>query len=436
LIVDHADTTMERPDRERSACMQPRIADCVKNPNTASIPRVAGEVTAGGPRSGSSASPVAYRAATKRYPGQAEPAIRELSLEVPAGEICVLVGPSGCGKTTALRLVNRMIELTGGDILIDGESVRARPAAELRRGIGYVIQQVGLFPHLSVADNIATVPKLLGWDRRRITQRVDELLELTSLPADMRDRYPSQLSGGQRQRVGVARALAVDPPLMLMDEPFGAIDPINRERLQNQFLRLQSEIRKTILFVTHDIDEAIKMGDRVAVLERGGVLAQYATPPELLMSPASDFVEDFVGADRALKRLSLIRVRDIDLWKAPVVRVGDPTAAARAAIADADLPHPLVVDEQGRPLGWLSERDLAGEAVPATPDAAPYPLIELDDVLRDALSDLLQSETQYGPVVDGQGRVAGVLSVEIVSEFLTSDDAREITTDPAERVKS
>jgi osmoprotectant transport system ATP-binding protein len=265
---------------------------------------------------------------------------------------------------------------------------------------------------------------------------VDELLELTSLSADMRNRYPSQLSGGQRQRVGVARALAVDPPLMLMDEPFGAIDPINRERLQNQFLRLQSEIRKTILFVTHDIDEAIKMGDRVAVLQKGGVLAQYATPAELLMSPANDFVEDFVGADRALKRLSLIRVRDIDLWKAPLVRVGEPTSAARAAIEDADLPHPLVVDEQGRPLGWLSERDLAAETVPARPDAAPYPVIELDDVLRDALSHLLQSESQYGPVVDGQGRVAGVLSVEIVSEFLASDDAKEIATDPAERVTS
>jgi osmoprotectant transport system ATP-binding protein len=355
---------------------------------------------------------------------------------VPAGEICVLVGPSGCGKTTALRLVNRMIELTAGDILIDCESIRDRPAAELRRGIGYVIQQVGLFPHLTVAGNIATVPRVLGWDRKRIAQRIEELLELTSLPPEMRDRYPAQLSGGQRQRVGVARALAVDPPLMLMDEPFGAIDPINRERLQNQFLRLQSEIRKTILFVTHDIDEAIKMGDRVAVLEKGGVLSQYATPAELLMSPANDFVEDFVGADRALKRLSLLRVRDIDLWKAPLVRVGEPIAAARAAIPDADLPHPLVIDDEGRPLGWLSERDLAGPTVPDSPDAAPYPVIELDDVLRDALSDLLQSETQYGPVVDGEGRVAGVLSVEIVSEFLVSDNAREIATDPAERVTS
>jgi osmoprotectant transport system ATP-binding protein len=329
-----------------------------------------------------------------------------------------------------------MIELSAGDILIDGESVRARPPADLRRRIGYVIQQIGLFPHLTVGDNIATVPKLLGWRRDRIRQRVKELLELTSLPTEMGDRYPAQLSGGQRQRVGVARALAVDPPLMLMDEPFGAIDPINRERLQNQFLRLQSEIRKTILFVTHDIDEAIKMGDRVAVLERGGVLAQCATPAELLMTPANDFVEDFVGADRALKRLSLIRVRDIDLWKPPLVRVGEPTDAAWAALEGADVPHPLVVDDEGRPIGWLSERDLAGDKVPATPDTGPDPTIELEDVLRDALSHLLQSDALYGPVVDERGRVVGVLSVEIISDFLGSDDATELGTDPAERVTS
>jgi osmoprotectant transport system ATP-binding protein len=394
---------------------------------------VAGNAAAKGPRINRSAAPVEFRDVVKRYPGQAEPAIKKLSLEVPAGEICVLVGPSGCGKTTALRLVNRMIELTSGDILIDGENIRSRSASELRRGIGYVIQQVGLFPHLTVGDNIATVPKLLGWDRKRIEERVQELLELVSLSGDMRDQYPAQLSGGQRQRVGVARALAVDPPLMLMDEPFGAIDPINRERLQNQFLRLQAEIKKTILFVTHDIDEAIKMGDRVAVLQKGGVLAQYAPPPELLMSPANDFVKDFVGSDRALKRLSLLRVRDIDLWKAPLVRVGDPIAAARAAIAEADVPHPLVVDDEGRPLGWLSERDLAGETVPANPRTGPDPIIDLDDILRDALSDLLQSGTLYGPVVDERGRVAGVLSIEIISDFLSSDDAAELATAPAAR---
>ena len=390
----------------------------------------------GSSTSRTAASSVEYRNVVKRYPGQSEPAIQDLSLTVPAGEICVLVGPSGCGKTTALRLANRMVELTEGDILIDGTSIRSRPAAELRRGIGYVIQQIGLFPHLTIGENVAVVPKLLGWDKKAVEARVYELLELTSLGTELRDRYPAQLSGGQRQRVGVARALAADPPLMLMDEPFGAIDPINRERLQNQFLRLQAEIRKTILFVTHDIDEAIKMGDRVAILRKGGILAQYATPEELLMSPADDFVEDFVGADRALKRLSLLRVRDIDLWKAPLVRVGDPTEKARAAISEADLPYPLVVDDAGRPLGWMSERDMARETVPQQPDTSPKPILEREEVLRDALSDLLRSDTQYGPVVDGRGAVVGVLSVEIISEFLSSPEATVHVTTPADRVET
>jgi osmoprotectant transport system ATP-binding protein len=391
------------------------------------------------PRDGSpsaSAASVEFRDVTKQYRGQSELAIERLSLEVPAGDICVLVGPSGCGKTTALRLVNRMIDLTSGDILLDGVSIRTRPPAALRRGIGYVIQQIGLFPHLTIGENIAVVPKLRNWSKDRIRARVGELLELVSLPADMRDRYPAQLSGGQRQRVGVARALAADPPVMLMDEPFGAIDPINRERLQNQFLRLQAELRKTILFVTHDIDEAIKMGDRVAVLRPGGKLAQYATPPELLIRPADGFVEDFVGADRALKRLALLRVRDIDLWKAPLAPVGSPTAAVRAAIAAADLPHPLAVDGDGRPVGWLSERDLAHDVVPADPDTGPDPVLEQEEVLRDALSDLLRNDTQYGPVVDGEGRVVGVLSVEIISHFLSSNRAAELATSPAERVTS
>jgi osmoprotectant transport system ATP-binding protein len=369
----------------------------------------------------SDAATLEFRRATKVYPGQSQPAVEELSLTVPAGEICVLVGPSGCGKTTAMRMVNRMIDITDGDILLDGTSVRDRRPAELRRGIGYAIQQIGLFPHLSVAGNVATVPRLLGWDRERIRKRVDELLELVSLdPAETRDRYPAELSGGQRQRVGVARALAVDPPLMLMDEPFGAIDPINRERLQNEFLRLQREIRKTVVFVTHDIDEAIKMGDRIAILKRGGKLAQYAPPAELLMSPQDRFVEDFVGADRALKRLSLQRVRDIDLWKAPLVRTGEPTTEARVKVEDSDLPYPLLVDAGGRPLGWLSDSGLQGERVEPELRSGPEPIVELDDVLRDALSDLLQNETQYGPVVDAGGRVAGVLSVEVIGHALKS----------------
>jgi osmoprotectant transport system ATP-binding protein len=362
-----------------------------------------------------------FRDATKVYPGQSEPALDGLSLTVPAGDICVLVGPSGCGKTTAMRMVNRMIAITSGDILLDGRSVTERHPAELRREIGYAIQQVGLFPHLTVADNIATVPHLLGWDRARIRERVEELLQLVSLdPADTRDRYPAQLSGGQRQRVGVARALAVDPPLMLMDEPFGAIDPINRERLQNEFLRLQREIRKTIVFVTHDIDEAIKMGDRIAVMKQGGKLAQYASPAELLMHPADAFVEDFVGADRALKRLALQRVGDVDLWKAPLVKAGDPVDEVRARVAEADVPYPLLVDDAGRPLGWLSQQGMSGERV--APDVrSPEPILDPEDVLRDALSDLLAHEAQYGPVVGPDRRVVGVLSVEILAHALRTD---------------
>jgi osmoprotectant transport system ATP-binding protein len=375
-----------------------------------------------GPSARPQAATLEFREATKRYPGQDEPAVKELSLTVPSGEICVLVGPSGCGKTTAMRMVNRMIDITSGDILLDGQSVRERRPAELRREIGYAIQQIGLFPHLSVADNIGTVPRLLGWNRERIRARVDELLELVSLdPAETRGRYPAQLSGGQRQRVGVARALAVDPPFMLMDEPFGAIDPINRERLQNEFLRLQREIRKTVVFVTHDIDEAIKMGDHIAVMQKGGHLMQYAPPAELLMQPANRFVEDFVGADRALKRLALQRVRDVDLWKAPLVRAGEPVAEARAKLAESEVPYPLLVDGEGRPQGWLSERALDGERVSDDLRSRATPVLEQEDVLRDALSDLLAEEAQYGPVVDERGAVTGVLSIEILSHALKTD---------------
>jgi len=305
-----------------------------------------------------------FAAATKRYPGADGAAVDALSLTVPAGEICVLVGPSGCGKTTAMRMVNRMIDITSGDILVGGRSVKDRDADELRREIGYVIQQVGLFPHRTIADNIATVPKLLGWDKARIERRVGELLELIGLSADIAKRYPTQLSGGQRQRVGVARALAADPPLMLMDEPFGAIDPINRDRLQNEFLRLQAEIRKTIVFVTHDIDEAIKMGDRIAILQVGGKLAQYATPSEILLHPANAFVEDFVGADRALKRLALLRVSDLEL---------------------------------GPPNGGPDIRDTA--------------------LLRDALSDLLQHGALSGRVVDADGRTMGGITMEALARL-------------------
>jgi len=381
------------------------------------------------------ASSVRYEGATKRYPGAAEPAVDELTLEIPAGEICVLVGPSGCGKTTAMRMVNRTVEISSGDVLIGGSSVREREPAQLRREIGYVIQQIGLFPHRTITENIGAVPQLLGWKKDRIRERSAELLELIGLDPELGDRYPAQLSGGQQQRVGVARALAADPLVMLMDEPFGAIDPINRERLQNEFLRLQAEIRKTVLFVTHDIDEAIKMGDRIAVMREGGRVEQYATPAELLMAPANEFVEDFVGADRALKRLALMRVGDIDLWEAPLAYVGQPTAEVRTKLAapDVEVPYPLLVDGERRPLGWLSERDLAQAVVPQRPDSPLGPVLEPDDVMRDALADLLQGQSQYAPVVDGAGRIAGVLSVEIISEFLGSPEAKSDEQPAVER---
>ena len=375
----------------------------------------------------SSAEPLEFREATKRYPGASRPAVDGLSLKIPAGEICVLVGPSGCGKTTAMRMVNRMNEITSGDILLGGRSVKDRKPAELRREIGYVIQHIGLFPHWTIGENIATVPKLQGWDKQRIDNRVVELLELIGLPADTRSRYPGQLSGGQRQRVGVARALACDPPVMLMDEPFGAIDPINRERLQNEFLRLQAELRKTIVFVTHDIDEAIKMGDRIAILQEGGKLAQYAPPAELLMYPASRFVEDFVGSDRALKRLALQRVRDIDLWKAAAIRLGTPVKEARAQIEEADVPYAMLVDESGRPQGWLSDRSMTGERVTDELRSPARPIVDLDDVLRDALADLLSHETRYGAVVDRDGALAGVLSLEVIQHFLHAAPAASPT---------
>ena len=294
--------------------------------------------------------------------------------------------------------------------------MRERRPAELRREIGYAIQQIGLFPHLTVADNIATVPRLLGWDKARIRARVDELLELVSLdPHETRDRYPAQLSGGQRQRVGVARALAVDPPLMLMDEPFGAIDPINRERLQNEFLRLQREIRKTIVFVTHDIDEAIKMGDRIAVMQKGGQLAQYAPPAELLMYPANRVRRGLRRRrPRAQAPRAPARARRRPLEGAAGARRARPSAEARAKLADSEVPYPLLIDDDGRPLGWLSERALAGERVTDELRSRAEPMLDIDDVLRDALSDLLRGGA-VRPVVDERGAVVGVLSIDMLA---------------------
>jgi osmoprotectant transport system ATP-binding protein len=371
-----------------------------------------------GPKAYPGAAPLEFRNVGKRYPGAARAAIEDLSFFVPAGEICVLVGPSGCGKTTAMRLVNRMIDLTSGDILLDGVSITSRRPSELRREIGYVIQQIGLFPHQTIAQNVATVPRLLGWDKDRTSRRVAELLELVQLPADMGDRYPSQLSGGQRQRVGVARALAADPPLMLMDEPFGAIDPINRERLQNEFLRLQAEIRKTVVFVTHDIDEAIKMGDRIAILRQGGVLAQFDTPDELLAHPADEFVARFVGADRGLKRLTLSHVRDIDLLDPIAARVGEPASEARQRAVRHGTDELVVVDDGQQPIGRLPLARLNGQPVTAE-DADPLAATaHRGTTLHDALSLVVADGNRPLVVVDDDGRLAGLVSLELISAAL------------------
>jgi osmoprotectant transport system ATP-binding protein len=301
---------------------------------------------------------IRYQEATKRY-GPGPPALDRLTLEVPAGETCVLVGPSGGGKTTALKMVNRLVEPTSGRVLIDGRDVAGTDPVTLRRGIGYVIQQVGLFPHLDVAANVATVPRLLGWDRRRTCARVDELLDLVGLdPATYRHRRPDELSGGQRQRVGVARALAADPPVLLMDEPFGAVDPVTRARLQDEFLRLQQSLRRTVVLVTHDIDEALRLGDRLAVLATGGRLEQYGTPAEVLARPATPFVADFVGAGRTLRRLDLLSATDA--LGPPDTRGDGPAVARDATLADVmaalltgDAPGVQVV-ENGSVLGVVT----------------------------------------------------------------------------------
>jgi len=347
---------------------------------------------------------------TKRW-DNGQVAVDALDLEVGEGEITVLVGPSGCGKTTTLKMVNRLIEPTSGRIFLDGDDVTGADPVELRRRIGYVIQQVGLFPHLSVADNVATVPRLLRWDKERIRKRVDELLELVGLdPARYRRRYPHQLSGGQRQRVGVARALGVDPPVLLMDEPFGAIDPITRDRLQGEFLRLQAEVGKTVVFVTHDVDEAVRLGDRIAVLREGGVLEQYAPPADVLGRPASPFVADFVGADRGLKRLSVIPV-DVGRIEQPVTLTADTSLAqARVALGDAAA---AVVDVDGRLVGELRPAEAEGDGTVGDRCRPVTSKVDRTASLKDVSSALLLSDAGWVAVVDGD-KLLGVLTPEAV----------------------
>jgi osmoprotectant transport system ATP-binding protein len=352
---------------------------------------------------------------TKVYPGSEAPAVDALSLEVPAGAIAVLVGPSGCGKTTTLKMINRLIEPTGGTITVAGRDIGTLPAHELRRGIGYVIQQIGLFPHRTIAENIATVPRLLGWDKARIAARIDELIDLVDLEAEMRDRYPAELSGGQRQRVGVARALAADPPVLLMDEPFGAVDPIVRARLQDELLDLQARVRKTIVLVTHDIDEAIKLGDRVAILNVGGILEHYGPPEEVLRDPASDFVADFLGNDRGIKRLSLIPIHSIELDPGPVVDADADGTAAQEVMARYGLDW-VALRRDGDVIGWLP-----GDAVASAARLGDLPLqrfrtrLAPDASLKDALDAVVSSHTGAAAVFAGD-RYLGILTAARISE--------------------
>ncbi|MER6155231.1 ATP-binding cassette domain-containing protein [Streptomyces sp. NPDC001868] len=355
---------------------------------------------------------IRFDAVSKKYPNGTT-AVDELSLELAEGGITVLVGPSGCGKTTTLRMINRMVEPTDGTVSLRGRDIREVNAPELRRGIGYVIQHAGLFPHRTILDNIATVPLLLGWGKKKARARAAELLELVGLPAEMAKRYPNQLSGGQQQRVGVARALGADPPVLLMDEPFSAVDPIVRAELQAEFIRLQKELHKTIVFVTHDIDEAIKLGDNIAVFRTGGKLAQFDTPERLLASPADDFVADFVGQDRGIRRLSFVDAAELPLRDGPVLPATSSVAEARAV----DAPWILVVDEARRPLGWT-----ATDALPDTGTLADAPLTPLGhtfslvgDSARAALDSALLSPARLAVAVDAEGAFAGVADAHELS---------------------
>ncbi|MBA2768393.1 MAG: betaine/proline/choline family ABC transporter ATP-binding protein, partial [Sporichthyaceae bacterium] len=346
----------------------------------------------------------------KQYPRENQPAVDNLTLEIPEGEIVILVGPSGCGKTTTMKMINRIIEPTSGRIILDGDDVTTADPDQLRRRIGYVIQQIGLFPHMTIAQNIATVPKLLGWDAKRIDARIDELLETVGMaPGTYRNRYPKQLSGGQRQRVGVARALSGDPAVMLMDEPFGAIDPITRDRLQNEFLRLQAVVRKTIVFVTHDIDEAIKMGDRIAILQEGSRIAQFDTPEQILTAPANDFVADFIGSGASLKRLNLSRVRDIELSQWLTVHVDSDRPTVLEAIRASDKGAALVLDGQQRPRRWVSPADLQrADGRPLDQiGLPPEAVVEPQATLNDALNELISANYSVAIVVDATGAYQG-----------------------------
>ena len=359
---------------------------------------------------------------TKQYGGAEQPAVNNLTMDVLRGEVLVLVGPSGCGKSTTLRLINRLIEPTSGKIYLDGEDVTDINPSDLRRRIGYVIQQVGLFPHRTIAENIATVPKLLGWDKKRIDERIDELLELVSMdPAIYRERYPKELSGGQAQRVGVARALAADPDVLLMDEPFGAIDPITRDRLQNEFLRLQQDLQKTIVFVTHDIDEAIKMGNKIAILREGSEIAQLDTPEAILAEPADDFVENFLGSGAILKSLTLAKIKDMELHQVPVLKAPVMRDKALETLQESDDSTAILLDADDKPLRWIDQAALNRTSQPIEKSGRPITVdLQPEDTLQDALTVMLQSSTGLAAVTDRKGTYLGCATIESLANLIVS----------------
>jgi osmoprotectant transport system ATP-binding protein len=372
---------------------------------------------------------IKFENVTKIYPGTSAPAVDNLSFTVPTGEICTIVGPSGCGKTTTMKMVNRLIEPSGGDIYVLDERGELRNVLEmdpilLRRSIGYIIQQIGLFPHRTILQNIGTVPELMGWDEVRIRRRAEELLEMMNMSLEYLDRYPHELSGGERQRIGVARGMATDPPVMLMDEPFGAIDPINRNILQNEFLRLQQEIKKTILFVTHDVDEAIKMGDKICILNEGGILEQFDSPSHILSHPANEFVEDFVGADRALKRLNLVRVEEVMDSRPPLLQTTQNLEEAVGFMSERGLRFAYVTDADRTLKGYVRLRDLKGKTGWVDEFVEPAATaILMGTSLKDALSGMLVVDYANVCVVDAHNRVRGLVNTEMIHRAVVESEA-------------